>query len=62
MRSWILAAREPRIGRAKILQTLIVICFLVPVFWQLNNYNGYNPDGKISREYDITNNDEITPN
>ena len=32
-RSWILAAREPRIGRAKILQNLIVIIFLIPVFW-----------------------------
>ena len=28
---------------------MIVLVFLVPVFWQLNDYTGTNPDGKISR-------------
>lgn len=37
-RSWILAQREPRISRAKIAQTLIVAFFLIPTFWQLNDY------------------------
>jgi len=42
-RSWILSKREPRISRAKILQTLVVALFLIPVFWQLNDYSGLNP-------------------
>jgi len=37
-RSWILAQREPRISRAKIVQTIIVAAFLVPTFWQLNGW------------------------
>jgi hypothetical protein len=37
-RSWILAQREPRISRAKIGQTLIVAFFLIPTFWQLNDF------------------------
>jgi len=37
-RSWILAQREPRISRAKIGQTVIVVLFLMPTFWQLNQY------------------------
>jgi len=37
-RSWILAQREPRITRAKLIQTCIVVAFLIPTFWQLNNY------------------------
>jgi ABC-type multidrug transport system ATPase subunit len=32
MRSWILAKREPRLSRAKILQTLIVALFMMSVF------------------------------
>jgi ABC-type multidrug transport system permease subunit len=31
---------------------LIVIVFLVPVFWQLNDYDGTNPGPKIQRDYD----------
>jgi len=37
-RSWLLAQREPRISRAKIMQTVIVALFLVPTFWQLNKW------------------------
>lgn len=37
-RSWILAKREPRLSRAKILQTFIVCLLMIPVFWQLNDY------------------------
>jgi len=37
-RSWILAQREPRITRAKLIQTCIVVAFLIPTFWQLNDY------------------------
>lgn len=37
-RSWILAQREPRITRAKLIQTAIVVAFLIPTFWQLNYY------------------------
>lgn len=37
-RSWIMAKREPRLSRAKILQTIIVALFMIPVFWQLNDY------------------------
>lgn len=47
-RSWIFASREPRIGRAKILQTVVICLFMIPVFWQLNDYNGTSPDRKIS--------------
>ena len=42
-RSWILAQREPRIARAKIAQTAIITAFLVPTFWQLNQWE--NCDG-----------------
>jgi len=47
-RSWILAQREPRISRAKLAQTFIVVLFLIPTFWQLNDYTDcdkYAPDG-----------------
>lgn len=37
-RSWILAQREPRISRAKLIQTLVVVAFLCPTFWQLNKF------------------------
>lgn len=37
-RSWILAQREPRISRAKLAQTAIVVAFLIPTFWQLNDF------------------------
>jgi len=30
---------------------LIVIVFLIPVFWQLNDYTGENPGPKIQRDY-----------
>lgn len=42
-RSWILAQREPRISRAKIMQTMIVVFFLIPTFWQLNDYENCDP-------------------
>ena len=48
-RSWILAQREPRITRAKLIQTCIVVLFLIPTFWQLNYYEDCN-DAK----YDAT--------
>jgi len=38
-RSWILAKREPRLSRARLLQTVVVALFMVPVFWQLDNYS-----------------------
>jgi len=41
-RSWILAQREPRITRAKLIQTCIVVAFLIPTFWQLNYYEDCN--------------------
>merc|ERR1719230_984917 len=48
-RSWIFASREPRIGRAKIGQTLVCCFFMIPVFWQLNDYEGTDPDHKIAK-------------
>lgn len=42
-RSWVLAQREPRISRAKLFQTAIVVFFLIPTFWQLNDWS--NCDG-----------------
>lgn len=41
-RSWIFAQREPRLSRAKIFQMVVVAFFLIPVFWQINNYFGYS--------------------
>jgi len=43
-RSWILAQREPRISRAKLAQTAIVVAFLIPTFWQLNDYTNCDND------------------
>lgn len=43
-RSWLLAQREPRISRAKIFQTIIVALFLVPTFWQLNQYTNVDSE------------------
>ena len=37
-RSWTLAKREPRLSRAKILQTVIVSILMMGAFWQVNNY------------------------
>ena len=37
-RSWTLAKREPRLSRAKILQTLIIGLLMMGAFWQVNNY------------------------
>jgi len=48
-RSWILAQREPRISRAKIVQTIIVVAFLVPTFWQLNDWENCNNASSNSR-------------
>jgi hypothetical protein len=41
-RSWTLAQREPRISRAKIVQTVIIAIFLIPTFWQLNKWSYCN--------------------
>ena len=38
-RAWVLAKRDPRLSRAKIFQTVAVVLFMMPVFWQLNDYN-----------------------
>jgi hypothetical protein len=38
-RSWTLAKREPRLSRAKILQTVIVAILMLGCFWQVNNYD-----------------------
>lgn len=38
-RSWILAKREPRLSRAKLMQTFIVGLLMVGAFWQVNDYS-----------------------
>ena len=38
-RSWTLAKREPRLSRAKLLQTCIVAILMMGAFWQVNDYN-----------------------
>ena len=38
-RSWTLAKREPRLSRAKILQTSVVAILMMGAFWQVNDYN-----------------------
>jgi ATP-binding cassette, subfamily G (WHITE), eye pigment precursor transporter len=50
-RSWTLAQREPRISRAKIVQTIIIAAFLIPTFWQLNDFINCDP---IARPVDKT--------
>lgn len=37
-RSWTLAKREPRLSRAKLLQTIIVAVLMMGSFWQVNDY------------------------
>ena len=37
-RSWTLAKREPRLSRAKILQTLVVSILMMGAFWQVNDF------------------------
>jgi len=39
MRSWTLAKREPRLSRAKLLQTVIVSLLMMGAFWQVNDYS-----------------------
>jgi len=34
-----LATRDPRLSRAKLFQTVAVILFMIPCFWQLNDYS-----------------------
>ena len=34
-----MAKRDPRLSRAKLFQTVAIIIFMIPVFWQLNDYN-----------------------
>ena len=38
-RSWTLAKREPRLSRAKLIQTTIVSILMMGAFWQVNNYD-----------------------
>ena len=38
-RSWTLAKREPRLSRAKIMQTMVVAILMMGAFWQVNDYN-----------------------
>ena len=38
-RSWTLAKREPRLSRAKLIQTTIVGILMMGAFWQVNDYN-----------------------
>lgn len=38
-RSWTLAKREPRLSRAKLLQTIIVAVLMMGSFWQVNDYD-----------------------
>lgn len=38
-RSWTLATREPRLSRAKLLQTIIVAILMMGAFWQVNDYS-----------------------
>jgi len=40
-RSWTLAKREPRLSRAKILQTIIVGLLMIGTFWKVNNFETY---------------------
>ena len=37
-RSWKLAKREPRLSRAKILQTVVVGILMMGAFWQVNDF------------------------
>jgi hypothetical protein len=41
-RSWILAKREPRLNRAKIVQAFLMNLLMIPVFWQLNDFDAEN--------------------
>jgi len=38
-RSWTLAKREPRLSRAKILQTTIVAILMMACFWKVDVYD-----------------------
>lgn len=38
-RSWILAKREPRLSRAKVLQCLVMIFLMLGTFWQVNDFS-----------------------
>ena len=38
-RSWIFAKREPRLSRAKIMQTFIIGLLMMGAFWQVNDYS-----------------------
>jgi len=38
MRSWILAKREPRLFRARLMQTVCIALFMLCVFWGLDDY------------------------
>ena len=43
-RSWLLAKREPRLSRAKILQTLVVGILMMGAFWQVNDFEDSGVD------------------
>ena len=45
-RSWVLAKREPRLSRAKIMQTVVVGILMMGAFWQVNDFE----DSGISEE------------
>lgn len=34
-----MASRDPRLSRAKLFQTVAVVLFMIPCFWQLNDYS-----------------------
>lgn len=38
-RSWTLAKREPRLSRAKLIQTTVVAILMMGAFWQVNDYS-----------------------
>ena len=37
-RSWTMAKRDPRLSRAKIVQTSIIGLLMMGAFWQVNDY------------------------
>ena len=38
-RSWVLARRDPRLSRAKILNTTVIGLLMMGAFWQINNFS-----------------------
>ena len=56
-RSWVLAKREPRLSRAKILQTVVVGILMMGAFWQVNDYEtaGSSEDDKTAAYTSVKN-------